>query len=143
VYLKYPGQKQVTRVIGGRTVTEARHVLTCYLNKDVEYLQRGNTRFEEYAAVWIERRKLELKPSTYDRCKLYINKHKLHYEYPEAYHFTVEDLKRYLEQVSDEYYPFFLLLWNTGLRFPEAVALKWYDIYRKKCFKHHPFDIQE
>jgi len=199
IYLKYAGQKQVARVTGARNVTEARHILTNYLIKDVDYLQRGNARLEEYATRWIERRKIDLKPSTYDRYKLSLNKHiipyfqgmkvnsiyagdvldfrnqlakkkgpsgrplspktvnnvllilsslfsdalddcmtqdnpvkirkhRLHYDYPEADHFTVEEMKRFLEHVSATYYPFFLLLWNTGLRVSEAVALKWTDI---------------
>lgn len=54
-----------------------------------------------------------------------IRKHKLEVDRREADYFSVSDMHKFLEYVSKEYYPFFLLLWNTGLRMGEATALKW------------------
>jgi len=54
-----------------------------------------------------------------------IKKHKLSVKNEEADFFSVQEIQTFLRYVRAEYYSFFFLLWNTGLRVNEATALKW------------------
>ena len=46
----------------------------------------------------------------------------------EIYPLTAEEMDLALSHVSDRYYPLFLLLYHTGCRIGEALALEWADI---------------
>jgi integrase len=56
-----------------------------------------------------------------------IKKHRLDYEQKEADHFRPKEMRELLKHVSQNLYPFFFLLWDTGLRIGEAIGLKWSD----------------
>jgi integrase len=60
-----------------------------------------------------------------DENPVQIKKHKLTVNNEEADYFTVQEIQAFLSNVRAELYPFFFLLWNSGLRVNEATALKW------------------
>ncbi|MFW6137634.1 MAG: tyrosine-type recombinase/integrase [Spirochaetota bacterium] len=175
--------------------TEAKKILDNITVKYAEFYERGKIKFKDYAKGWLERRKVYLKPSTYDSyvdistrhlipffgdkmlkgiipsdVEFYVNekspklseksvnkhlailhnilssatedriiefnpvlkKHRLKEKYFEKLHFTPEQMNNILENISNEYYPFFLTAWNTGLRLGELIALRWQDVNIKK-----------
>lgn len=57
-----------------------------------------------------------------------LRKHRLPVNQKEKDFFTLEEADRFLRCVDPEYYPFFLVLWHTGLRVGEAIGLQWQDI---------------
>ena len=60
-----------------------------------------------------------------DENPVQIKKHKLTVNNKEADYFSVQEIQVFLSNVRSEYYSFFFLLWNSGLRVNEATALKW------------------
>jgi integrase len=198
IYLNFPGGKRVVRVTPARTKTEAQHILNSHLEKNVDYLVRGEITLKKYYEKWLKRREVDLKPSTLESYESYfrnhilpflgerkmnrihsgdiydlrshlaakkikngkslsaksinnyllalsglfsdalddsvvetnpvkIKKHRLDYEHKEADYFQPKEMWDLLKHMSHDSYPFFFLLWNTGLRIGEAIGLKWSD----------------
>jgi len=72
----------------------------------------------EYA---IDDRRIEKNP-------INLRRHKLKEEQKEIDHFSLEEMNCFLCHVHQLYRAFFILLWHTGMRIGEAIALKWIDI---------------
>jgi len=62
------------------------------------------------------------------RNPIIFKKHKSVYNYPEKDFFTIDEMNKFLENVDEEYYPFFLLLWHTGLR--TVFCFRWKRSFR-------------
>jgi integrase len=54
--------------------------------------------------------------------------HKVKEELKGIDHFSLDEMNSFLCHVHPEYKPFFILLWHTGMRIGEAIALKWQDV---------------
>jgi integrase len=199
-YVRYTIRgKRYQKATNARNKTEAQAILNKYMPKEYDYAERGKVDFTEYAEKWLERRKVNLKPSVYDRYKLILEKHicpcftntklseiyagevqdfvlhlsrkvgrpgkhlspktvnnillvlnrimgdaaddrrieqnpvifkkhRLPYHPKEKDHFTLEDMNLFLDCVYEEFLPFFITAWHTGLRLGELIGLKWEDV---------------
>jgi integrase len=79
-YIRYTIRgKRHQKVTGARNKTEAQEVLNKYLPKEYDYAERGKIKFNEYAEKWLERQRIILKPSVFDRYALILNKHIIPY----------------------------------------------------------------
>lgn len=67
--------KRHAKVTDALNKTEAQQILNKYLPKEIDYSQRGNIKFKDYSESWLERRKISLKPSVFDRYQLNLIKH--------------------------------------------------------------------
>ena len=75
-YIRYTIRgKRHQKVTDVRNKTEAQEILNKFLPKEYDYSERGKIKFSEYAQKWLERRKVTLKTSVYDRYKLILHKH--------------------------------------------------------------------
>jgi integrase len=54
--------------------------------------------------------------------------HKVKENLKQADYFTLREMNLFLKNIHPEYKTFFTLLWHSGMRIGEAVALKWQDI---------------
>ena len=71
--------KRYSKVTNALNKTEAQQILNKYLPKEIDYSQRGNIKFKDYSESWLERKKISLKPSVFDRYRLNLTKHILPY----------------------------------------------------------------
>ena len=71
LYMRFSGGQRVVRVTPARTKTEAQHILNSYLEKNVDHLVRGEITLKKYYEKWLERREVDLKPSTLESYESY------------------------------------------------------------------------
>jgi len=171
------------------TKTEAKELLKEIEVKHAPFFEKGKIRFKDFTNSWIERRKVYLRPSTYDSYVEILNmhlipyfgnmqlkdilpshvesyvytkkhlsektvnkhlailhnifghavddriiqtnpvlrRHRLKEKYFEKIHFSAEEMNRIIENIPEEYKPFFITAWNTGLRLGELIGLRWED----------------
>jgi integrase len=79
-YIRYTVKgKRSQKVTDARNKTEAQQILNRHLPKEFDYAERGKIKLGDYAKKWLERRRINLKPSVYDRYELILTKHILPY----------------------------------------------------------------
>ncbi|HUT65340.1 MAG TPA: N-terminal phage integrase SAM-like domain-containing protein [Spirochaetota bacterium] len=88
------------KVTNVRNKTEAQEILNKYLPKEYDYEERGKVKLKDYAEQWLERKKVIIKPSVYDRYKLILHKHIVPYfeeiKISEIYAGNVQDFVSHL-----------------------------------------------
>jgi hypothetical protein len=73
--MRFTGGRRISRVTQARTKTEAKHILNSCLDKNIDHLVRGEITLKKYYEKWIERREVDLKPSTLESYESYYRNH--------------------------------------------------------------------